>query len=160
MDRCRITLIALVLASLAMAQESVPALRDAADQGQQLFDGARRPVPAVQGRPEVRSQVERMPEFPGGQQELMRYLSGRVRYPEQARADGVEGTVYVTFVVDVEGRVTEVKTLRGIGGGCDEAAVAAVQDMPRWLPGQHDGKAVPVRLTLPVRFALTDGNPR
>ena len=98
--------------------------------------------------------VESMPEFPGGMAGLGKYLGIKIKYPEMAKEAGILGTVYVTFVVDKKGRISDVKLLRGIGGGCDEEAIRVIKSMPRWKAGKQRGKAVQVQFNLPVRFDL------
>ena len=98
--------------------------------------------------------VEQMPEFPGGDQNMRKFLSNNIRYPMMARESGIHGTVYVTFVVNASGQISDVKLLRGIGGGCDEEAVRVVQSMPPWIPGRQTGKPVPVQFNLPIVFSL------
>lgn len=98
--------------------------------------------------------VEEMPEFPGGQQALFAYIGKELKYPEQAIEDGIEGVVFVTFVVEADGRITGVKVIRGIGGGCDEEAVRVVRGMPNWKPGKQRGEAVRVKYNLPIRYKL------
>ena len=98
--------------------------------------------------------VEEMPAFPGGEAKLMEYVSKNVKYPQIARETGVQGRVYVNFVVEPDGSVSNVSVLRGIGGGCDEEAVRVVKNMPKWKPGKQRGKAVRVSYMLPVNFKL------
>jgi protein TonB len=98
--------------------------------------------------------VEQMPEFPGGDQTMRKFLRDNIRYPMMAKESGITGTVYVTFVVSVTGQISEVKLLRGIGGGCDEEAVRVVKTMPSWIPGRQTGKPVPVQFNLPIKFSL------
>ena len=98
--------------------------------------------------------VEEMPTFPGGEAELFKYLGKNIRYPQMATDAGISGVVYVTFVVGKDGKITDVKVLRGIGGGCDEEAVRVVKSMPAWKPGKQRGKAVTVQYNLPIRFTL------
>jgi len=105
---------------------------------------------------EVFTIVEEMPSFPGGQEELFKYLAGHVRYPAQAIEAGIQGVVYVTFVVGKDGAIGEAKVLRGIGGGCDEEALRVVKAMPPWEPGRQRGKAVLVRYNIPIRFTLDE----
>ena len=100
------------------------------------------------------SVVESMPEFPNGMQELYVYLGNNIKYPVMAKESGIQGKVYVTFVVEKDGSITDVKVLRGIGGGCDEEAVRVVAAMPKWKPGKQRGKPVRVQYNLPVRFTL------
>jgi len=99
--------------------------------------------------------VEEMPSFPGGDIERNKFLSGNIVYPQQAAENGVQGTVYISFIVDIKGKISDVKVLRGIGGGCDEEAVRVVEMMPKWLPGKQNGKRVRVLYNMPVYFKLT-----
>ena len=98
--------------------------------------------------------VEDMPTFPGGDEALFRYLSENIDYPAMAADAGIQGVVYVSFVVDKDGQVKDVKVLRGIGGGCDKEAIRVVKSMPKWAPGRQRGKSVKVQYNLPVRFRL------
>lgn len=98
--------------------------------------------------------VEEQPSFPGGVEEMYKYLGKAVKYPEMAKDAGISGTVYVTFEVDKEGNIKDVKVLRGIGGGCDEEAIRVVKAMPKWKPGKQRGKAVRVQFNLPIKFTL------
>jgi periplasmic protein TonB len=98
--------------------------------------------------------VESMPEFPGGEAALHQYLAENIKYPQMAKESGIQGRVFVTFVVERDGKVTDVKVLRGIGGGCDEEAIRVVQNMPKWAPGKQRGKPVRVQFNLPVKFTL------
>jgi TonB family protein len=93
--------------------------------------------------------------FPGGEAAMLRFLQKNVHYPEYARNKGIQGTVIVSFVVDSSGKVTDVKLLRGIGGGCDEEAVRVVKVMPDWNPGKVDGIPVRVQFNIPIKFSLT-----
>jgi periplasmic protein TonB len=98
--------------------------------------------------------VESMPEFPGGEAALYKFLAENIKYPQMAKESGIQGRVFVTFVVERNGKVTDVRVLRGIGGGCDEEAIRVVQDMPSWTPGKQRGKSVRVQYNLPVKFTL------
>ncbi|MDZ7742346.1 MAG: energy transducer TonB [Bacteroidota bacterium] len=103
---------------------------------------------------EIFSVVESMPEFPGGQTALFKFLQQNIDYPEIAKESGIQGRVFVTFVVETDGSVTDVRILRGIGGGCDEEALRVVKSMPKWNPGKQRGKPVRVQFNLPVKFTL------
>ncbi|MDN5350906.1 MAG: hypothetical protein PWQ54_2302 [Bacteroidales bacterium] len=103
---------------------------------------------------EVFTVVEVMPEYPGGPAAMMNFLANNISYPEQARRDTIQGRVFVNFVVEADGSVSNVKILRGIGGGCDQEAKRVVELMPKWTPGYQRGQAVRVSFNLPVRFAL------
>jgi protein TonB len=98
--------------------------------------------------------VEEMPSFPGGESERNKFLAENIVYPQQATENGIQGTVYVSFVVDSKGNVTDVKLLRGIGGGCDEEALRVVKMMPKWHPGKQNGKQVRVLFNMPIYFKL------
>ena len=98
--------------------------------------------------------VEDQPGFPGGEEARIRFLQENLRYPQMAREAGIQGTVFVTFVVERDGSVTDVRVLRGIGGGCDEEAVRVVRNMPRWQPGRQRGQPVRVQFNMPIRFVL------
>jgi TonB family protein len=99
--------------------------------------------------------AEKMPEFPGGQAEMQKYVQQNLVYPELARQKGISGTVAVRFVVKADGQVDNIEVLRSVGGGCDEEAVRVVRSMPRWSPGVQNKRAVPVYFTIPIRFNLT-----
>lgn len=103
---------------------------------------------------EIFQVVESMPEFPGGEEARIQFLRDNIKYPQMARESGIQGTVYVTFVVEPDGRVTGVRVLRGIGGGCDEEAIRVVKAMPRWIPGKQRGKPVRVQFNMPIKFTL------
>ena len=98
--------------------------------------------------------VEEMPAFPGGEAKLMEYVGKNIKYPQIARETGIQGRVFIGFVVEPDGSVSNVKLLRGIGGGCDEEAMRVVKSMPKWKPGKQRGKAVRVSYQIPVYFKL------
>lgn len=108
----------------------------------------------VVDEPEIFLIVEEMPSFPGGEGQLVKYLSENIKYPAIARENNITGTVFVTFVVGPDGSVKDVKVLRGIGGGCDEEAKRVVMAMPKWKAGKQRGKSVSVQYNLPIRFTL------
>ena len=98
--------------------------------------------------------VEEMPAYPGGDQKLMEFIAKGIKYPQIARETGIQGRVFVGFVIEPDGSVSNVKVLRGIGGGCDEEAMRVVKSIPKWKPGKQRGKAVRVSYMLPVNFKL------
>ncbi len=98
--------------------------------------------------------VEQSPVFIGGLEELGRFLSKNLRYPRQAVQQGIEGKVYVQFVVGRDGKVSQISVLKGIGFGCDEEAMRVVSMMPTWTAGKQGGKPVSVRYNLPISFKL------
>nr|NQU89230.1 energy transducer TonB [Bacteroidota bacterium] len=103
---------------------------------------------------EIFTVVESMPDFPGGDAARMKFLQENIKYPQMARESGIQGTVYVTFVVEPNGSVSDVRVLRGIGGGCDEEAIRVIKMMPNWKPGQQRGKPVRVQFNMPIKFTL------
>lgn len=103
---------------------------------------------------EIFTVVESMPEFPGGPAKMMEYIGKNIKYPMMAREAGIEGRVFVNFVVEPDGSISHVKVLRPIGGGCDEEAVRVIESMPKWNPGKQRGTAVRVSFNLPVKFKL------
>lgn len=98
--------------------------------------------------------AEVMPEFPGGNNALLNYLAGNVNYPLIAQENGIEGKVYVSFVVDEEGNILEVALIRGVDNSLDNEAIRVVKTMPKWRPGKQGGKAVKVRYSVPINFQL------
>ena len=100
--------------------------------------------------------VEQMPEFPGGQAALMQYLSTNIKYPEECRKMGVEGKVFVKFIVDQTGNIINAQVLRGVPDGklLEKEALRVVNAMPKWMPGKQGGKVVSVYFTLPISFKL------
>lgn len=98
--------------------------------------------------------VENMPEFPGGESGMYNFINKNIEYPRMAKESGISGRVFITFVVEKDGSVTDVQILRGIGGGCDEEAVRVIKKMPRWSPGKQRGKPVRVQYRMPIKFTL------
>ena len=98
--------------------------------------------------------VEKMPTFPGGEFKMYEFLAMNIRYPQRARQDGYSGTVYVRFIVEPDGTITNIEVAKGVGGGCSEEAVRVVKMMPNWIPGEAFGKKVRVTYTLPINFRL------
>jgi len=107
----------------------------------------------------VFTRVEDMPEFPGGQRALMRYLQTNLVYPADAIEEGIEGKVVVEFTVCEDGKLCDEKILRSVGGGCDQEALRVVKKMPAWKPGMNDGKPVKTRYMLPISYKLQDPEP-
>ena len=103
---------------------------------------------------EIFTIVEEMPEFPGGMTKLADYLAKNIKYPQMARESGIQGRVFVNFVVEPDGSVSNVTVMRSLGGGCDEEAMRVVKSMPKWKPGKQRGKPVRVSYILPVNFKL------
>ncbi len=103
---------------------------------------------------EVFLSVEENPEYPGGPAKLLEYVQKNLKYPMMARESDIQGRVFVGFVVEKDGSISNVRVLRGIGGGCDEEAVRVVQSLPKFKPGKQRGNPVRVQYTLPIVFKL------
>ena len=98
--------------------------------------------------------VEQMPEYPGGQAALFEYLSKNIKYPADAEKKKVEGKVFVTFVVDSDGKITDVSLLKKVFPSLDAEAIRVISAMPNWIPGRQKGQAVRVKYTVPIMFRL------
>ena len=100
--------------------------------------------------------AEQMPEFPGGEAEMMKYLGDKIQYPQLEKENNIGGKVFLTFVVETDGSITSVATLQGVKGGAGLAneATRVVQGMPKWIAGRQNGKKVRVQFNLPVSFSL------
>ena len=98
--------------------------------------------------------VEEEPSFPGGEIARIKFLQQNIKYPQWARERGIQGAVYITFVVEPDGSISNVSLLRGIGGGCDEEAIRVIESMPRWNAGKQWGRAVRVQFNMPIKFTL------
>lgn len=115
------------------------------------------PAPAqalVEEKEEIYVYVPKMPEFIGGQKKFIAYLSNNLEYPAEAERNQVEGKVYVEFYVDKDGSIKDIKILKSLGYGCDEAAIKVIKNSPKWNPGMKDGKPVPVKQRIPINFYL------
>ena len=100
--------------------------------------------------------VEDMPEFPGGTEALLKYIAENVVYPEQAKNDTIQGTVYLKFVVDKTGKVTQTEVIRGVHPLLDEESIKVVNSLPEWTPGRKSGKNVDVAMQIPIKFQIAD----
>lgn len=105
---------------------------------------------------EVFTVVEQMPEFPGGIAEMYKFIGKNMQYPQIEKENNVQGTVYITFVVDKNGNINDVKSLRGVAGGpnLEKEALRVVKMMPAWKAGKQNGREVSVQYNLPVKFVL------
>ncbi len=118
---------------------------------------------AVAAAPEVEEEVkedivyvvvEQVAEFPGGEEALYKYLKDNIVYPNIARQTGIEGKVYIRFVVEKDGSISNVKVMRDIGGGCGEEAMRVVKSMPKWKPAKQQTRTVRSEFNLPVNFSF------
>lgn len=107
-----------------------------------------------QGYAEVFYTVDSMPEFPGGEAALKKYIAEHIKYPPEFYEKGIEGTVYVTFIIDKSGKVIKPKIARGVIPALDKEAIRVVKSFPDWKPGRQDGLTVNVSRTLPIYFQL------
>jgi TonB family protein len=106
----------------------------------------------------VYSVVKHKPEYPGGNKALYTFLAENISYPEKAQQEGIEGTVYVEFIVEKDGSLSNIGVLRGFNDQCDAEAVRVVKTLPVWKPGRgEDNKPLRVKYALPVKFLLSDG---
>lgn len=117
---------------------------------------------SIQSKPQkpesdVYTLVEKMPEYPGGDEARIKFLVDNIKYPKEALKNGITGTVFVTFIIEKEGTISNVEALKGIGGGCDEEAVRVISMMPNWKPGLQRGKPVRVQFNMPIQFNLNGG---
>ncbi|MBI5916526.1 MAG: energy transducer TonB [Bacteroidetes bacterium] len=127
------------------------------------------PVPPAESDEPPFVIVEEMPRFPGCEgrglpkkekyecatNAMLQFIYANIHYPQLARDNGIEGTVYVRFIVEKDGSITNPTILRDIGGGCGEEALRVVKKMPTWLPGKQQGRPVRVQFNLPVKFSLS-----
>jgi len=97
-------------------------------------------------------QLEVKPEFPNGNEGLGKYLSENIKYPKKALKNGITGKVFVQFVIDKTGKVTNVVAVRGVEKSLDKEAVRVIKSMPKWKPGMKDGQPVKVKYTIPINF--------
>lgn len=109
------------------------------------------PAPAPTPPPVVFTYVEQMP---APSVDINSYISKNLRYPDSAQKNGIQGMVAVSFIVNEDGTLSNVRAVRGIGSGCDEEAIRVIKSMPPWKPGKQNGKNVKVNYTQPVRFIM------
>jgi len=98
--------------------------------------------------------VENMPEFPGGTNEMRKFIATNIIYPEIAKENGITGKVYVQFVVNGKGKIEQVKVVRGVDPSLDKEAIRVIKSLPTWKPGKQRGKPVKVSFTVPINFQL------
>ena len=110
--------------------------------------------PLIEIGDEVLDFTEVMPEPIGGMEAWNRYLNKNLKYPTPAKRMGVEGTVYISFIVNTDGSISDVELLRGIGAGCDEEAIRVITNAPAWKPGKQSSRPVRVKMRLPIKFRL------
>jgi protein TonB len=122
---------------------------------QSLLEGNGNQV-VEEAAPEIFVTVEQMPEFPGGVEELYKFLGNNIKYPQMEKEAGIQGTVYLRFYIDANGKPNDISVARGVKGGpnLEQEAVRVLKAMPSWKPGKQNGKAVNVWYSLPIKFTL------
>lgn len=106
------------------------------------------------GGDEVFVVVEDMPEFPGGEDSMRKFIAANLVYPDSALKNKIEGKVYIKFVVNETGKLTDIKVAKAVGWGFDEEALRVIKSMPDWKPGKQRNKPVKVSYVLPIKFSL------
>lgn len=142
--------------------DTAPSSNSSGGQGTSPIDHpntGKQPIADPEPTPEPSSPIDMVdvqvyPEFPGGEDELMRYLMSHLKYPEEAVRSNISGRVTLGFVVNKNGEIDDIKVLRSVGYGCDEEAVRVVKSMPGWKPAMNNGKPVNVYFNLPITFEL------
>lgn len=112
----------------------------------------------VQQKDSIFSAVDQNPEFPGGDEARMKYMIENLKYPEAAKKANIQGMVYVSFVVEKDGSITNCQIVRGVSKELDEEALRVINNMPKWKPGKHKGELVRVAFNVPIKFALSNGS--
>jgi len=138
----RIVAFSTIFSTAVLAQEAMPPVEVLVEQTDE------KDVPYIS--------VEQMPEFPGGEDAMFKYIGDNVVYPKAAQKANISGTVYIYFIIDRLGNVAKAEVKRGVKGGeeLNEEALRVIKSMPKWKPGYQSAKTVSVQLTLPIRFIL------
>ncbi|MEZ4936032.1 MAG: energy transducer TonB [Crocinitomicaceae bacterium] len=105
---------------------------------------------------EIFTIVEQQPEFPGGFENMILYIQGNFVYPKEDFKNKIQGTVYIQFVIEKDGSVSNIRVIRGVSESLDAEAIRVIQMMPKWEPGRQRGKAVRARFTLPIRCNIPE----
>lgn len=132
----------------------VVALTIVATTNQQTIANTISPI-TQEGEEIVYEVVDKMPEFKGGMNELMKFIGNNVKYPEEAKKNEVEGKSFISFVIDTKGNIKDVSVAKKGNESLDQEAIRVVKSMPKWTPGEHQGKKVNVKFTLPISFKLS-----
>ncbi|TVQ94884.1 MAG: energy transducer TonB [Bacteroidetes bacterium] len=113
-----------------------------------------KPYMSISTYDDVYDNVDELPFFPGGDENLMRFFAQTLTYPQAAREKSIQGTVFVTFIVEKDGSISNIEILRGVSDELDNEAIRVISSMPEWIPGKADNKTVRVSFNLPIRFIL------
>ena len=114
-------------------------------------------VPDATSLDQVFNVVEVQPSYPGGQEAWMKYLKTTLKYPQQAKQKGIQGAVFISFVVDKSGELRDMQVIKGVGHGCDEEALRVLMESKKWNPGVQSGQAVSARMQFRIVFKLPEG---
>lgn len=101
---------------------------------------------------EIPVAVDKMPEFPGGQVALVKYISKNIKYPQKYKSEKLNARVFVSFIIDKDGKVVSPKIVKSLNAECDAEALRVISKMPDWIPGEKNGQKVAVKFGLPVNF--------
>jgi TonB family protein len=104
--------------------------------------------------PQIFTYVEQMPQFAGGDAQLMEYIRNNIKYPEMSKEQGIQGKVIVNFIVHEDGNITSVKVVKSLSKECDAEAIRIFSNMPKWKPGMQNGRAVKTQMNVPINFKL------
>lgn len=123
-------------------------------------DTVNKKVPDIKEEAEVKDSmpltiVEEIPTFPGGTEALLKFLGANVKYPPIAKEAGITGTVLISFLIEKDGSISNIKVIHSIGGGCNEEAIRVVSMMPKWIPAKQKGKPIRTQFQIPLFFALS-----
>ena len=110
--------------------------------------------PVIETAPEIVDFTEVMASFKGGMDAWYGYLQANLKYPKTEQRLGIEGTVFLRFVINIDGSIQDIEVIRSASPGLDQAAIAVIKNSPKWNPGKNGGKAVRSRMTMPIRFKL------
>ena len=150
MKKTFITFIILATYATAKAQQSTP---KSGDPNVEIKIDA--PDTSSVNNSKIFTAVEMEPTFPGGLDRFYQFLQYNIKYPAEAFKNKIQGKVFVGFVVEKDGSLTDVKVLRGIGSGCDEEAARVIKKSPKWRPGIQNGRPVRVQFVVPISFTPT-----
>jgi TonB family protein len=106
------------------------------------------------GEKDIVAFCEQMPEYPEGEKSMMQFINKAIKYPTSAQQAGIQGRVFVTFIVETDGSIKLIKVARSVDPALDAEAIRVIQSMPNWIPGRQDGKPVRVAFTMPINFVL------
>ncbi len=130
----------------------LPGLNTPANGGTSSGEGTDKPDNGIRNT----AMVEKLPEFPGGMEAWAKFLSKNLHYPAQASGEGISGRVYMSFIVEKDGKITDIQVIKAAGYGFDEEAKRVLKMAPQWKPGIQNGKPVRVRYMVPINFTIQE----